>query len=176
MSKNKIFEKIKIKDTEFSNRIVVSPMCQYSAENGLMNDWHFQHLSQFGFSGAGLVMVESTAVENIGRITHNCTGIYDDDCLLSIKTTMEKVKALSLNEVKFGIQLGHAGRKASTQRPWEGRSYLRHNQNPWKTIAPSAIPFDKDWPIPQEMNDDDLQRVKQLLLMQQEEVLKLDLI
>ena len=63
---------------------------------------------------------------------------------------MKKVKALSLNEVKFGIQLGHAGRKASTQRPWEGRSYLRHNQNPWKTIAPSAIPFDKDWPIPQE--------------------------
>ena len=117
MSKNKIFEKIKIKDTEFSNRIVVSPMCQYSAENGLMNDWHFQHLSQFGFSGAGLVMIESTAVENIGRITHNCTGIYDDYCLSSIKTIMEKVKALSLNEVKFGIQLGHAGRKASTQRP-----------------------------------------------------------
>ena len=160
MSKNKIFEKIKIKDTEFSNRIVVSPMCQYSAENGLMNDWHFQHLSQFGFSGAGLVMIESTAVENIGRITHNCTGIYNDDCLSSIKTTMEKVKALSLNEVKFGIQLGHAGRKASTQRPWEGRSYLRHNQNPWKTIAPSAIPFDKDWPIPQEMNDDDFHRIK----------------
>ena len=73
---------------------------------------------------------------------------------------LEKVKALSLNKVKFGIQLGHAGRKASTQRPWEGRSYLRDNQNPWKTIAPSAIPFDKDWPIPQEMNDDDLQRVK----------------
>ena len=66
MSKNKIFEKIKIKDTEFSNRIVVSPMCQYSAENGLMNDWHFQHLSQFGFSGVGLVMIESTAVESIG--------------------------------------------------------------------------------------------------------------
>ena len=61
-------------------------MCQYSAENGLMNDWHFQHLSQFGFSGVGLVMIESTAVENIGRITHNCTGIYDDDCLSSIKS------------------------------------------------------------------------------------------
>ena len=160
MNKNKIFEKIKIKNTEFSNRIVVSPMCQYSAKNGLMNDWHFQHLSQFGFSGAGLVMIESTAVENIGRITHNCTGIYDEDCLSSIKTIMEKVKALSLNKVKFGIQLGHAGRKASTQRPWEGRSYLRHNENPWKTIAPSAIPFDKDWPIPQEMNEDDLQRAK----------------
>ena len=96
MIKNTIFEKIKIKDTEFSNRIVVSPMCQYSAENGLMNDWHFQHLSQFGFSSAGLVMIESTAVENIGRITHNCTGIYDDDCLSSIKTTMEKVKVCLL--------------------------------------------------------------------------------
>ena len=99
MNKNKIFEKIKIKDTEFSNRIVVSPMCQYSAIDGLMNDWHFQHLSQFGFSGAGLVMIESTAVENTGRITHNCTGIYDDDCLSSIKAVMEKVKALKLSEI-----------------------------------------------------------------------------
>ena len=70
MIKNTIFEKIKIKDTEFSNRIVVSPMCQYSAENGLMNNWHFQHLSQFGFSGAGLVMIESTAVEDIGTVSY----------------------------------------------------------------------------------------------------------
>ena len=160
MNKNKIFEKIKIKNTEFSNRIVVSPMCQYSAKNGLMNDWHFQHLSQFGFSGAGLVMIESTAVENIGRITQNCTGIYDDECLSSIKTIMEKVKALSLNKVKFGIQLGHAGRKAPTQRPWEGRSALTKSEKPWKTISSSPIPFQETWHVPQEMKLSDIERVK----------------
>ena len=121
-------------------------------------------------------MIESTAVEDIGRITHNCTGIYNDDCLTSIRTVLEKVKALSLNKVKFGIQLGHAGRKASTQRPWEGRSFLRDNQNPWKTIAPSAIPFDEGWPIPKEIMKMIYKGLKQLLLMQQKEVLKLDLI
>ena len=155
MNKKNLFKNIKIRNVEFSNRIVVSPMCQYSAQNGLMNDWHFQHLSQLCISGAGLIVIESTAVEDIGRITHNCIGIYDEDCFNSIKQTLDKVKKFSVNEVKFGIQLGHAGRKASTQRPWEGRSFLRNCQNPWQAIAPSAIPFDKDWPMPKEMDEEE---------------------
>ena len=103
----------------------MSPMCQYSALDGMMNDWHFQHLTQLGLSGAGLVMIESTAVEKRGRITNYCLGLYDDSCEKSIKSTLERVKAISLPFSKFGIQLGHAGRKASTQRPWEGRKFLK---------------------------------------------------
>ena len=80
-----IFSPIKIGRLEVSNRIVVAPMCQYSAINGVMTDWHTQHLMQLGFSAAGLIMVEATAVEKIGRITHNCVGIYDDKCVVSLK-------------------------------------------------------------------------------------------
>ena len=155
-----LFTPLKVGNIEMSNRVVISPMCQYSAINGLMNDWHFQHLVQFGFSGAGLVMVESTAVEENGRITNYCVGLYNDDCEKSIKTNLERVKNLSYPSVKFGIQLGHAGRKASTQRPWEGRLYLNENENCWQTYAPSPIPFDKGWHIPKELSYSDMDRVK----------------
>ena len=80
-----IFSPIKIGSLEVSNRIVVAPMCQYSAINGVMTDWHTQHLMQLGYSGAGLIMVEATAVEEIGRITHNCVGIYNKNCIQSLK-------------------------------------------------------------------------------------------
>ena len=80
-----IFSPIKIGSLEISNRIVVAPMCQYSAINGVMTDWHTQHLMQLGYLAAGLIMIEATAVEEIGRITHNCVGIYDDKCMDSLK-------------------------------------------------------------------------------------------
>ena len=82
-----LFSPLLIGNSKISNRIVISPMCQYSASSGLMNDWHFQHLIQMGFSGAGLIMIESTAVEEIGRITNYCVGLYNKDCENSIKTT-----------------------------------------------------------------------------------------
>ena len=122
---NMLFLPLKIRNLELSNRIVVSPMCQYSAKNGMMNEWHLQHLTQLAISGSGLIMVESTAVEKIGRITHHCVGLYNKNCESSIKSILDKVKRLSLPYSKFGIQLGHAGRKASTKRPWEGRIYLK---------------------------------------------------
>ena len=135
-------------------------MCQYSAINGVMNKWHTQHLMQLGYSAAGLIMVEATAVEEIGRITHNCVGIYDEKCILSLKKNLQLAKSVSPNKSSFGIQLAHAGRKASTQRPWEGRSALTKEENPWNTICPSSIPFHETWHVPQEMELSDIERVK----------------
>ena len=112
-----IFSPIKIGCLEVSNRIVVAPMCQYSAINGVMTNWHTQHLMQLGFSAAGLIMVEATAVEKIGRITHNCVGIYNENCLQSLKKNLQVAKLVANNKACFGIQLAHAGRKAYTQRP-----------------------------------------------------------
>ncbi len=155
-----IFSSIKIGSLEVSNRIVVAPMCQYSAINGEMTNWHTQHLMQLGYSAAGLIMVEATAVEKIGRITHNCVGIYDDKCTISLKKNLQLAKSVAPNNSRFGIQLAHAGRKASTQRPWEGRSYLSKKENPWKTICPSPIPFHESWHVPQEMKLSDIERVK----------------
>ena len=86
-----LFTPLSIGKLKLSNRIVVSPMCQYSALDGMMNDWHFQHLTQLGLSGAGLVMIESTAVEKTGRITNYCVGLYDDSCEKSIKSTLEMI-------------------------------------------------------------------------------------
>ncbi len=155
-----LFSPIKIGGLEVSNRIVVSPMCQYSAINGVMTDWHTQHLMQLGYSSAGLIMVEATAVEKIGRITHNCVGIYDDKCVISLKRNIQLAKSVTPKKSFFGIQLAHAGRKASTQRPWEGRSTLRKEENSWKTIGPSPIPFQETWHVPQEMKLLDIERVK----------------
>ena len=135
-------------------------MCQYSAINGVMTDWHTQHLMQLGYSAAGLIMVEATAVEKIGRITHNCVGIYNNKCIFSLKKNLQLAKSVASNKSYFGIQLAHAGRKASTQRPWEGRSALTKKEKPWKTICPSPIPFQKTWHVPQEMKLSDIERVK----------------
>ena len=140
-----LFSPIKIADLELSNRIAVAPMCQYSAVDGVMTDWHTQHLMQLGYSGAGLVMIEATAVERIGRITHHCTGIYNDFCELSIKKILDQAKSVSSKKTSFGIQLAHAGRKASTQRPWEGRKSLTEEENPWRTAGPSSLAFDQGW-------------------------------
>ena len=156
-----LFSQINVGNIQLPNRIVVSPMCQYSAHDGLMNDWHLQHLTQMGFSGAGLIMIESTAVEEIGRITNYCVGLYNKDCENSIKTTLDRVRKLSLPSTKFGIQLGHAGRKGSTQRPWEGRLYLKNNESPWETCAPSPIPFDSGWHVPIELTYKDMNRIKE---------------
>ena len=89
-----IFSPIKIGSLEVSNRIVVAPMCQYSAINGIMTDWHTQHLMQLGYSAAGLIMVEATAVEEIGRITHNCVGIYNEKCVQSLKKIFKQQNQL----------------------------------------------------------------------------------
>ncbi len=155
-----LFTPLTIGNLKLANRIVVSPMCQYSALNGVMNEWHLQHITQLALSGAGLVMIESTAIEKVGRITHYCTGLYDTKCEFSIKSVMKNVKKIALPTTKFGIQLGHAGRKASTQRPWEGRKFLNDKEYPWQTYAPSPIPFDNNWHVPKEIKSKDFSRIK----------------
>ena len=155
-----IFSRIQIANLIVANRIAVAPMCQYSSVDGAMTEWHTQHLMQLGYSGAGLIMVEATAVERIGRITHNCVGIYNDLCEASIKKTLDLVRSVAPTDTSFGIQLAHAGRKASTQRPWEGRKSLTDEEDPWITKGASSVPFDTDWHVPQSLNEIDMNKIK----------------
>ena len=148
-----LFSALKIREIEFKNRIFVSPMCQYSCENGIPGNWHLVHLGSRAVGGAGLVMAEATAVAPEGRISPKDTGIWND----------QQVKAFwSINQFikEYGavpaIQLGHAGRKASTRVPWEGRGALGPDENPWQPMAPSAMPFVENYPHPKEMSQKDI--------------------
>jgi 2,4-dienoyl-CoA reductase-like NADH-dependent reductase (Old Yellow Enzyme family) len=152
-----LFSPIKLAGVALDNRIVVSPMCQYSADDGCASDWHLAHLGMLANSGAGLLIVEATHVERHGRITHGCLGLYSDDC----EATLARViaSARRYGTAKFGVQLAHAGRKASSQRPWEGGGALKPGEDPWETIAPSALPFGPGWHVPREMTAADIERV-----------------
>ena len=154
-----LFSPIKLAGVALDNRIVVSPMCQYSADDGCASDWHLAHLGMLANSGAGLLIVEATHVERHGRITHGCLGLYSDDC----EATLARViaSARRYGTAKFGVQLAHAGRKASAQRPWEGGGALKPGEDPWETIAPSALPFGPGWHVPREMTAADIERVRE---------------
>ena len=154
---NTLFTPIDIAGAAFANRIVVSPMCQYSAVDGCATDWHLAHLGMLCGSGAALVVVEATHVERYGRITHGCMGLYSDDC----EAALARVVAFCRRSgtAKLGIQLAHAGRKASAQRPWQGGGPLGPDEDPWPTIAPSALPFGPGWPEPSAMTDHDIEKV-----------------
>ena len=153
-----LFSPIRLADLELANRIVVSPMCQYSADDGVASDWHITHLGMLANSGAGLVIVEATDVERRGRITHGCLGLYSDDCEAALARVIAHCRRFGT--AKIGVQLAHAGRKASAQRPWEGGGPLAPGADPWQTIAPSAIPFGADWQAPLEMTAADIERVR----------------
>jgi len=140
MHKSALFKPIRIRDLELANRIVIAPMCQYSAEDGCMNDWHLIHLGQLAMSGAALLIIEATAVVADGRITHADVGLYNDETELAIGRVLEGVRRWS--KMPVGIQLSHAGRKASTEVPWKGGEQLPPaNPLGWQTIGPSDIPF-----------------------------------
>lgn len=128
---------------ELSNRIAVAPMCQYSSIDGAANDWHLFHWSNMLNSGAGLVILEATAVNPVGRITPNCLGLWNDHTQQCIKENIERAKALSPTDVKLIIQLAHAGRKGSSAIPWLGGSQLdiSDEKKGWQTVAPSALPL-----------------------------------
>jgi 2,4-dienoyl-CoA reductase-like NADH-dependent reductase (Old Yellow Enzyme family) len=147
---SKLFSPIQLGGITLPNRVVVSPMCQYSADDGCMNDWHFVHLGHLAYSGAGLLMVEATHVTREGRITHGCVGLYNDHNEAALHHVISQVKRLSRNPV--GLQIGHAGRKASSQVPWQGRQYLGAHESPWQTVAPSPLPFGEGWHVPRELS------------------------
>ena len=136
----KLFTPIQLGGLTLPNRIVVAPMCQYSADDGSMGDWHLTHLGSLAISGAGLLVIEATAVTRHGRISHGCTGLYNDRNEAAMKRVIDACRRLTKNPI--GIQLAHAGRKGSTHVPWEGRSALEATQDPWDTVAPSALPYD----------------------------------
>lgn len=155
----KLFQDLRLKDVVLRNRIAVSPMCQYSSDNGFPNDWHLVHLGSRAVGGAGLVMVEATAVSPEGRISPADTGIYLDQ---HVEPFARISRFLKQRGAVAGIQLAHAGRKASANRPWEGNDHIDTENGGWETIAPSAIPFGANLPkVPKEMTNEDIARVQE---------------
>ncbi|MGE7136791.1 NADH:flavin oxidoreductase/NADH oxidase [Luteibacter sp. NPDC031894] len=159
MAHSALFQPIRIRDRELPNRIVIAPMCQYSAVDGKMNDWHRIHLGQLAMSGAALLTIEATAVLPEGRITWGDVGLYDDATEEAMRQTLDSVRQWS--DMSIGIQLGHAGRKASTEVPWAGGAQLPPgDEHGWQTVAPSAIPFHPDENAPVALDREGLQRVR----------------
>ncbi|MCH9651217.1 MAG: bifunctional salicylyl-CoA 5-hydroxylase/oxidoreductase [Deltaproteobacteria bacterium] len=154
-----LFTPLRLRELQLENRVVVSPMCQYSAVDGLPNDWHLVHLGSRAVGGAGLVITEMTDVLPEGRITFGCTGLYERGHREAWKRIVDFVHSRS--RAKIGIQLAHAGRKGSTRLPWDGDIPLTRGEGAWQTIGPSALPFGPQWPTPREMNRTDMDRVRE---------------
>ena len=155
-----LFEPYSLKDVTLRNRIAIPPMCQYMAENGMVNDWHLVHLAGLARGGAGLVVVEATAVSPEGRITPGCAGIWSD---AHAQAFVPMVKAIKDAGSVPGIQIAHAGHKASANRPWEGDDHIPEgNPEGWQTIAPSPVAFGANLPkVPKQMSLEDIARVRQ---------------
>ena len=154
-----LFTPFTLKDVTLRNRIAVPPMCQYSAVDGFTNDWHLSHYAGLARGGAGLVIVEATAVSPEGRISPGCTGLWNDEQAVGMARISEAIKA---GGAVPGIQIAHAGRKASANRPWEGDDHIPDGDaRGWKTISPSAKPFGAHLPkVPEAMTHDDIARVQ----------------
>ena len=159
---SQLFSPHTLKSVTFRNRIAVSPMSQYRAQDGVANDWHLVHLGRFAMGGAGLVFAEATAVAEDGRRTHGDLGLWNDDQiepLTRIATFLEAEGAVP------GIQLGHAGRKSSERRPWHGETPVDaedetlRDEAPWQAMGPSPLPYAEGWPAPHEMTEDDIRTV-----------------
>ena len=155
-----LFEPYSLKDVTLRNRIAIPPMCQYMAENGMVNDWHLVHLAGLARGGAGLVVIEATAVSPEGRITPGCAGIWSD---AHAQAFVPMVKAIKDAGSVPGIQIAHAGRKASANRPWEGDDHIPEgNPEGWQTIAPSPVAFGANLPkVPKQMSLENIARVRQ---------------
>ncbi len=149
-----LFSPLTIKSVTIRNRIAVSPMCQYSAVDGFANNWHLIHLGARAVGGAGLILMEATAVSAEGRITPGCLGIWKDEQIEPLKNIVEFIHQQG---AVAGIQLAHAGRKASCDLPWNGGKQLAPEQGGWDTAAPSPIPFNETDRIPVEMTKQDIQ-------------------
>lgn len=147
-----------LRGVTFRNRLVVSPMCQYSSDDGFATDWHLVHLGSRAVGGAGLIITEATAVSPEGRISPNDLGIWSDEHVPGLKRITD---FLTAHGAVPGIQLAHAGRKASQQRPWAGGKPIAPDQpSGWQTVAPSAIPFADDDPIPTALTTDGIQQIR----------------
>jgi len=160
MSQTKLFSPLEVGGLHLKNRIVIAPMCQYSAEDGKTTDWHLMHLGNLAQSGAGLLTIEATAVSPEGRISYADVGLYSDETEAALQRTLVGVRRWST--MPIAIQLAHAGRKASTDLPWlGGRQIAPTHENGWQTIAPSAFAFNSADNAPTQMDKDELQRIRE---------------
>lgn len=153
---SKLFSPLKIRNIQLKNRAVVSPMCQYSSIDGAPTDWHLVHLGARAVGGAGLIFTEATAVSPEGRISPDDAGIWNDVQLSAYKRITSFIKS---QKSVPGIQLAHAGRKASTFAPWKGNGKVEIENGGWQTLAPSSIPFTNNFPDPKEMDENDIKLV-----------------
>lgn len=159
MAQPALFKPIRVRNLDLVNRIVIAPMCQYSAENGCMNDWHLIHLGHLALSGAALLTIEATAVLPEGRITWADVGLWNDETEAAMRTTLESIRRWS--DMPIAIQLAHAGRKASTQVPWAGTGQVPPGDPyGWETEAPSGVPFADGYFAPMALDRDGLKRVR----------------
>lgn len=154
-----LFTPFSLKDVTLRNRIAVPPMCQYSAEDGLANEWHLSHYASLARGGAGLVIVEATAVSPEGRISPACLGLWNDEQAAELAKIASAIKAAGAVP---GIQIAHAGRKANANKPWEGDDHIAADDpRSWEILSPSAIPFGHHLPrVPRAMTQDDIARVQ----------------
>ena len=152
----KLFEPLSIRGITFKNRIIVSPMCEYSSQDGCANDWHLVHLGSRAVGGAGLVFTEATAVSPEGRITPDDLGIWKDE---HIDFLQRITSIITAQGAVPGIQLAHAGRKASHHSPWKGHHPLSEEEGAWQTLAPSAIPYKEGEPSPKAMDKSDIKKL-----------------
>ena len=153
---SKLFSSLRIKNITLKNRIVVSPMCQYTANDGFTNDWHLVHLGTRAVGGAGLIFTESTAISPEGRISPCYVGLWNDEHILGLSRI---VSFIHLQGAIAGIQLAHAGRKASCAVPKEGGKQLDENHGGWQTVGPGDIPFVSGERIPESLNKEGIRKV-----------------
>ena len=159
VTQTKLFSPLRLGLLELPNRIVIAPMCQYSAEEGCMTDWHVIHLGHLALSGAAVLTIEATAVTAEGRITYADTGLYSDDCERAMSRVLQSVRRWS--NISLAVQLAHAGRKASTEVPWKGGRQIAPDQpHGWQTVAPSANPFQADESAPISLDRDGLRDIR----------------
>ncbi len=157
MSKSHLFSALELRDVTLPNRIGVSPMCEYSCADGVATDWHFVHLGSRAVGGAGLVLTEAAAVTPQGRISPQDLGAWDDAHFEPLERIAHFISGQG---AIAGIQLAHAGRKASTYRPWSGQGALTQSDGAWTPLAPSAVPFSKSYPMPQAMSIDEIESTR----------------
>ncbi|MGA7993386.1 MAG: NADH:flavin oxidoreductase/NADH oxidase [Bradyrhizobium sp.] len=153
-----LFSPIKLRGLALANRIMVAPMCQYSAENGEANDWHFTHINTLALSGAAMFCIEATHVGAIGRITPGCLGLWNDATEAALKPILASVRKHS--KVAVAMQLAHAGRKGSSYRPWQGGQLIPVAEGGWQTVGPSAVPHKEGEAPPLELDAAGLARIR----------------
>jgi len=164
MSKSRLFSPFEVAGLNLDNRIVIAPMCQYSAADGCMTDWHHQHYGQLALSGAGLLTIEATAVAPEGRITGRDVGLYSDANEVAMADVLDSIRQWS--SIPVAVQLAHAGRKASTDLPWQGGAQIPpESPQGWRTVAPSALGMAPGDAPPMALSRDDLARIREAFVV-----------